>query len=134
MIEQHEISSRELYFFSEENEILAKKYNDIRNNSNYPELFWPPSFLEYINKNKPSNYTLTQDKLNSLFDNYKNEMELQLRKKVNAVKVYKILLYSSLAIFFISLFLQSFGLMVFCTIVLAVFNFCSPKDFISIQL
>jgi len=131
MIDKYEIRSRELYFFSEEDVILAKKYRDIWINSDYPELFRSPSFLEYVNKHEPSNYTLTQEKLNSLFDNYKNEMELQLRKKVNAVRAYKLLMYSSLAIFFMSLFLQSFGLIVFCTIVLAIFNFCRPKDFIS---
>ena len=60
-------------------------------------------------------------------------MELQLRKKVNGVKIYKILLYSSFLIFVLSFALETFGLTVFSVIILAILNFCSPRIFIGLE-
>jgi hypothetical protein len=134
MIEkQKNNDSRELYFFFEEDQILDKKYREIRINSDYPELFWSPSFLIYVNKHRTKHNTIKQEELNSLFESYKNEMELQLRKKVNGVKIYKILLYSSLLIFVLSFALETFGLTVFSVIILAILNFCSPKTFTGLE-
>ena len=124
------IHSNELYFFKEENEILEKKYRDIWIKSDYPELFLRPDFLEYVIKHTPNHYTLTQETLNSLFDSYKIEMEWQLKKKVIAVKLYKLLMYSSMALLIISLFSESWVFMLFCIFFMAIFNFISPKDFI----
>ena len=60
-------------------------------------------------------------------------MELQLRKKVNGVKTYNILLYTSLVIFVISIILGIFSLIVVSVIILAILNFCSPKIFIGLK-
>ena len=134
MIEkQKKIDSSELYFFFEEDQILDKKYREIRINSGYPELFDSPSFLTYVNKHRTKHNTIKQEELNSLFESYKNEMELQLRKKVNGVKIYKILLYSSFLIFVLSFPLETFGLTVFSVIILAILNFCSPRIFIGLE-
>ena len=134
MIEkQKKIDSRELYFFFEEDQILAKKYREIWINSNHPELFNSPSFLTYVNKHTSKHNPIKQEELNSLFESYKNEMELQLRKKVNGVKTYNILLYTSLVIFVISIILGIFSLIVVSVIILAILNFCSPKIFIGLK-
>ena len=65
MIEkQKKIDSSELYFFFEEDQILAKKYREIWINSNHPELFNSPSFLTYVNKHTSKHNPIKQEELN----------------------------------------------------------------------